>query len=169
MKVIFLDIDGVLNTSKTFDDTELEIEIDDFRVEFLKRIIDATDAKVVLSSSWKNYYHKVDDKIIPVHNNAIELNKILLKHGIKLFDIVPSCKCKADEINMYLSSHEVSSFVIIDDDSFGLMEFIGKGLIKTSNTLDGEMVIDMSCWLGLCEEQVEEAISILNNAKVKRR
>ena len=61
MKVIFLDVDGVLNTSKTFierkekhDKTGIwDLEIDEFRVEYLKQIIDATDAKVVLSSAWK--------------------------------------------------------------------------------------------------------------------
>ena len=61
MKVIFLDIDGVLNTSQTFIEIDNEfiktgkrrIEIDLDRVELLKEIVDATGAVIVLSSSWR--------------------------------------------------------------------------------------------------------------------
>lgn len=48
MKVIFLDIDGVLNTDETIDRIDVEyiktgikrIEIDEFRVEYLKQIVE---------------------------------------------------------------------------------------------------------------------------------
>ena len=54
MRVIFLDIDGVLN-----HDTSMELTKDywtkpeTYLIERLKKIIDATDAKIVLSSDWR--------------------------------------------------------------------------------------------------------------------
>ena len=95
MKVIFLDIDGVLNTSETFkirEQIEKEtgiwnIEIDEFRVEYLKQIIDDTGAKVVLSSGWKKDFENIDGKIIPIHEKGIGLLNILNKHCIELYDI----------------------------------------------------------------------------------
>lgn len=44
MKVIFLDIDGVLNTNDTFVNSDIETEkdilIDEFRVEYLRQIVE---------------------------------------------------------------------------------------------------------------------------------
>ena len=73
MKVVFLDVDGVLNTAKTFERVynsfknsgKRELEIDSFRLEYLKKITDETDAKIVLSSTWRRFFQKIDGKIIP--------------------------------------------------------------------------------------------------------
>jgi histidinol phosphatase-like enzyme len=52
MKVIFLDIDGVLNSSHYFQTrTSKDIDIDVTRLPLLKRLIDETEANIVLSSS----------------------------------------------------------------------------------------------------------------------
>ena len=59
MKVIFLDIDGVLNSDEYVDKVKksdiqgIERDIDIEKVKLLKRAIDETGAKVVLSSSWR--------------------------------------------------------------------------------------------------------------------
>ena len=56
MKVIFLDIDGVLN-SRRYDakrDKNGNTNIDETRLPLVKRIVDATGARIVLSSSWRN-------------------------------------------------------------------------------------------------------------------
>ena len=56
-KYIFLDIDGVLNTHKSM---VLPMMIDNHQqfdpacVEALNNIIQATDAKIVITSSWRN-------------------------------------------------------------------------------------------------------------------
>jgi hypothetical protein len=52
MKVIFLDIDGVLNVNHRERDDYGSAFHDNF-VENLKRIIDSTGAKIVVSSSWR--------------------------------------------------------------------------------------------------------------------
>ena len=72
MKVIFLDIDGVLNAEEDFydengnrkkiapqlrtTDGEIYNGISQKRVSSLLKIVEATGAKIVLSSSWKDGY-----------------------------------------------------------------------------------------------------------------
>ena len=51
--MIFLDIDGVICTSKTGKPI-----IRDVLLEQLKRVVDACDAKVVLSSDWRRSEHR---------------------------------------------------------------------------------------------------------------
>ena len=57
MKIIFLDIDGVLNSigwvERTKGTAYEDKEIDPSKVRLLKQIIDKTDAKIVLSSTWR--------------------------------------------------------------------------------------------------------------------
>jgi len=58
MKTLFLDIDGVLNSLSRQDDSgELFREIFPEHVKALNRIVRATAAKVVLSSSWRYLIH----------------------------------------------------------------------------------------------------------------
>lgn len=57
MRVIFLDIDGEL-TYAGYSNEETH-NIDSEKVALLKEIVDATDAKIVLSSSWKYGYDKI--------------------------------------------------------------------------------------------------------------
>ena len=54
MKVIFLDVDGVLNSQQLFEKCEDDqlISVDEDNIKNLKTIVDATGAKIVLSSSW---------------------------------------------------------------------------------------------------------------------
>lgn len=53
-KIIFLDIDGVLNTQETLRKSHNGIiGIDPYKVLLLDRIVQATGAEVVLSSSWR--------------------------------------------------------------------------------------------------------------------
>jgi len=52
MKVIFLDIDGVLNVIPQGHDKYGGIFHPEF-VENLRTIIEATDAKIVISSTWR--------------------------------------------------------------------------------------------------------------------
>ncbi len=52
MKVIFLDIDGVLK------DDHYDAEFQDECFERLKRIVDATSAIIILTSSWRINYWK---------------------------------------------------------------------------------------------------------------
>ena len=56
MKIIFLDIDGVLNSEMyewSRGEDRADNRIDLSRVRLLKDIVSATDAKIVLSSTWR--------------------------------------------------------------------------------------------------------------------
>src|SRR5436305_6195221 len=53
MKVIFLDIDGVLNCSKTPNPRDFPYIVDKKLLARFKKLMDRTGAKVVLSSSWR--------------------------------------------------------------------------------------------------------------------
>lgn len=50
-KIIFLDIDGVLNNAKSDISDLFVIETD--LLQILKKIVDSTDASIVLSSTWR--------------------------------------------------------------------------------------------------------------------
>ena len=179
MKVIFLDIDGVLNTSETFIKRKQDwektgiwnLEIDEFRVEYLKRIIDETEAKVVLSSAWRRDFENVSGKVIPIHEKGEALQNILKKYDIELYDILRKgySLLREDLITIWLNEHpDVESFIIIDDATTHLKRFIGKELIKTSFLADGVMLQNMDDCMGLCEDHIDIAIKKLNKCKVKK-
>jgi histidinol phosphatase-like enzyme len=50
MKVIFLDVDGVLNSQQLFEKCEDDqlISVDEDNIKNLKTIVDATGAKIIL-------------------------------------------------------------------------------------------------------------------------
>ena len=60
LKILFLDIDGVLNSAR-YDALRLPDQgnIDETRLPLLQRIIGETQAKIVLSSSWRTELNMV--------------------------------------------------------------------------------------------------------------
>lgn len=154
MKVIFLDIDGVLNDAASDSRTPLGfVGIDPDKVEKLKLIVDATDSKVVLVSTWKEEWEpgKAD---IEQSADAVYMLKMLSDHGVHLFDRTRDCiRDRGNGIVTWLSLHnDVDSFVILDDNIFPDYETLNltKHLVKTS----------YGC-CGLMMEHVNQAIQIL--------
>ena len=171
MKIIFLDIDGVLNTSQTFIDIHKEwkttgirrVEIDEFRVKYLADIIKETNAKIVLSSSWRIFWN---DKLVPLNNQSKELERIFNKYNIKIFS--KTCygkfKLRQEEIDDWLNNHNnIDNFIIIDDESFDLNKYVGNKLIKTSIVSEGDIIRNMDDCIGLSKEHISKAIKLLNN------
>lgn len=168
MKVIFLDVDGVLNNSYTFSDINYEImygygrrvEIEDEKVEFLKQIVDATDAKIVLSSSWRTFFHKYNEKdIVPIFEKGLELKNKLENHGLEIYDLTgfDYNGNRENEIRAYLEKHDdISGFLIIDDCMDDVNGLFSDKTIKTKfyGLNRGN--------LGLTEKHVPIAIDILN-------
>lgn len=85
MKVIFCDIDGVLNEDTTPTRTKSRvIFIDEEKLLRLKRIVDATGAKIVLSSTWRY------DRDNPSYNaDFLELQEAFHKAGLVFYDYTP--------------------------------------------------------------------------------
>lgn len=178
--MLFLDIDGVLNTADTEEKANSIVYIDEFRVEYLRQIVEVTDAKIVLSSSNRVHFKKVYDKVVPVSDRdcyAPDFINILNKYGLSLYDVVPIIKNvsgkevkRQDEIKRWLLQHDdVESFVILDDETTFLMDFVDTNLIKLNNLPIGEMVCDMRDSIGLGEEHIKLAIDILNNKDMNKK
>ena len=121
MKVLFLDIDGVLNrfgdengvgaTKETADGTTL-IGIDRALLTIYKTILERVDPIVVLSSTWR---------VVP------ELREHLRKTGVYFHDVTPvfdpSRFLRGHEIQAWLKEcAEEPRYAIIDDDSDVLPE-----------------------------------------------
>lgn len=160
MKVIFLDIDGVLN-SRRYDakrDKNGNTNIDETRLPLVKNIVDATGARIVLSSSWRNDWD-VDPALC--RDDGVYINNSFEKYGLKIYSKTPYlgiCAQRREEVKKWLADciEEVESFVIIDDYRFGWGELSGNFVITNPNF-----------GLGLEEEHVERAIEILNGAERK--
>ena len=108
MKVIFLDIDGVLNSDDYIDIAKnsqgIERHIDIDKVKLLKKVIDETGAKTVLTSSWRN------------SNDIGPLRELLAKYEI-YFDVTPFINWERGlEIKQWLLEHNrVEDYIILDD------------------------------------------------------
>ena len=152
MKVIFLDIDGVLN-SRQYDLNRGENEgnIDISRLSLLKQLVLCTGAKIVLTSSWRTYWDANGEQTDEIGK---ELEGSFLHSGITLFDKTPDIdNDRAKEIKSWLELHpNVVSFVIIDDMKFGWGE-LETNVVKT----------DYLIGRGLEVQHVEKAISILSH------
>ena len=174
MKIIFLDIDGVLNTSKTFEDIYFEnkntgvfrIEIDEFRVAFLKEIVDLTGANIVLTASMRGCLKKQNGVIVGINNQGQQLLEIFSKYNLEIFDITPTDKksSRKNEILMWLHYNgDVESFLILDDEIGDLDIFIDNGLLHIRNNIE-EFNANNN---GLCGHHIDTAVSILNEKQEK--
>ena len=121
MKVLFLDIDGVLNNTQTRETFEDYIFVSDDKILLLKQIIDATDAKIVLSSSWRKGW-RFKDQNPACANEDVRLFKAL-EYKLKEFDIELISYTghfwhRGKEIDNWLKSwdgEKIESYVILDD------------------------------------------------------
>jgi len=148
MKVIFLDIDGVLNSTNTKHYTSYTHStfVDNKMLSRLKRIIKDTGAEVVLSSDWR--YDKEDERY---NQDFIELRDLLSDHGIEFYGFTPEIHNapRSEEIYEFLKSHtEITNYVVLDDriDACTQLEYFVRTLMS----------------VGLTDENVDQAIEILN-------
>lgn len=137
MKVIFLDIDGVLNTevymrhlfyiheqigvkdykaikaSKLYRD-EYGHWLDPMAVDMLKWVIEATEAKIVISSTWRNSGLEVMQEMWASRSLPGDVISITPNHRPRTGTSLQRGK----EIQEWLDQHpEVTHYVIIDDDA----------------------------------------------------
>ena len=164
MKVLFLDIDGVLNSNFWNETHQMEISdgilVDEEKVKLLSEILRTTQAKIVFHSGWK-YWYNVD--LHPLRYEAANLLSILEKYGLKIYDKTPDLATyeikinkkfsliKAAEILLWLEAHnDVNSYIVLDDLDLH-NDVILQHQIKTDSSV------------GLSEENVIQAIDMLLN------
>ncbi len=162
MKVIFLDIDGVLNSNFWNDAHQREISdgtlIDGGKIQLLGQLIKSTKAKVVLHSGWKFWF---DHEMKPLRKESERLKSMLEEEGIEIDDMTPDHSTedirksrkfslvKANEILVWISEHDnVDKWIVIDDLDLH-NEKIGKHQIQTNASV------------GLTIENINEAEKML--------
>ena len=155
MKLIFLDIDGVLNYVGCKSRAPSGcLGIEEEKVKLLRKIIDKTGAIVILTSTWKTEWFPTAF-ISELSKDGQYLERELAKHNVfiraKTED--PSWSQRGLGILDFLNnwSEPVESFVIIDDESFDFKEVDLKNKhVKTSFAN------------GLLLRHVAQSINILN-------
>lgn len=129
VRVIFLDIDGVLNSNFWNENHQTEISdgrlIDIEKIRLLSTLIKNTNAKIVLHSGWKFWF---DSALHPLRKEAEHLKKLFQQEGLTLADVTSDHSTeeirkskkfslvKASEILAWLDEHkEVNKWIVIDD------------------------------------------------------
>ncbi len=123
--VIFLDVDGVLNTSHTDERTPIGfVGVEDKYIEFLQELVKDYNADIVLTSDWKEEWEpKYEDCGIDIQY----LWNKLKKYGLCIIDKTTD-RSKGNDattgrgagIHDYLKTHpEITNWVVIDDNFFG--------------------------------------------------
>lgn len=150
MRVVFLDIDGVLNSDRydrVRDMTALS-NIDETRLPLLKEIVGATGALIVLTSSWRGHW---DENPAKRDESGQYIDGLFEKYGLKIYGKTGAAAGgRAEEIKVWLSGRPVSAFAIIDDYPFGWGD-LTPFLVKT-NPHSG---------FGLEKEHVQTAVALL--------
>ena len=140
MKVIFLDIDGVLNSvdymnvlhmlkhgvgDKSVETSDHHGQLFDPRcVKFLDYIVQMTGAKIVITSTWRRAGLKAmqdlwDERDLPGEVIAVTCSSYEVDGEI--IDRNPyqgrQGVCRGHEIQQWLNDNKLESYVILDDDS----------------------------------------------------
>ena len=169
MKVIFLDIDGVMK------EEDYDAEFKDECFARLKRIVDETGAEIILSSSWRIYYWQfVENGYMPNEKwsesdseGILDLYRHFEKYGLKVagrtdYTIRSGPSSRPDEIRRWIADKEdLESFCIIDDDDFYRWKWLSQFLVITRVRTTNER--GYPDWQRtLSDADVERAIAILN-------
>jgi hypothetical protein len=162
MKIIFLDIDGVLNVYCEGRD-QFGCTFHTNFVENLRNIIDKTGAKIVISSSWRTdgldvmkelwKYRDLPGEVIDVTPDSY----YLINEGkFEFYDQVE----RGHEIQYWLDKHkEVTNYVIIDDDN-DMLDNQRENFVRTANNMHHDDCVDIGYGLTkICSEKVIQILS----------
>jgi len=163
-KIIFLDIDGVLNTKWWYTQMNRNTPKDKYGYAFdpkavanLRRIVEDTGADIVISSSWKFMgldklramwnERELAGNVIDVTPNGM-CDEVLLTADL---DNMGVTRCRGNEIREWLMQHsDVTHYVILDDMNDILQEQESHFI-----WIDPEV--------GITTENVEQTIMMLNH------
>lgn len=170
-KVIFLDIDGVLNDEDTGYSWEKQEERGYIDPEFVKNlswIVDETGAEIVLSSSWRNaYFRDARNNFEHTGEELKELFENLDYYHLKIPGMTPRYfngpYGRPFEIRAWLCCRPyVESFVILDDDTFWQWNWLESNFVCTRHEVPREDGRYSSPYIkGLDRGFAEQAVRIL--------
>lgn len=133
MKIIFLDIDGVVNCISTKVRAPSKVVgVEQRLISRIKQIVEATGAKLVLSSTWRQdwFYEHMGGNDWPY------LRDEFAKQNLYFIDHTPLHKDRnrGREIQDWLenTSYDVTSYVIIDDEMYDIRDLHKGHMVKTS-------------------------------------
>ena len=105
MKILFLDIDGVVNCESTAQRHRGAIGIDPYMALLVARIVERTGAKVVLSSTWRLWADARDEVRSQVCDFIDSTSSI-------------AGASRGEEIQDWIDLHpEITKYAILDDDT----------------------------------------------------
>lgn len=124
MKVIFLDVDGVLSHRGTFSNFDRNC------LALLADIVEQTDAKIVISSSWREDENNLNflmarlgdfnlhEKVVGKTPILWELSEMVWNDDTGPMDVVGWIGQRGHEIEKFIKSDliDIEKFVILDDD-----------------------------------------------------
>lgn len=143
MNVVFFDVDGVLNSEKFLCDKQGEF-INPKNVANLKMIVDATQAKLVISKAHvRELIGRLADAGLEVYGATPSGDELRNKYG----NYTRACAVKE-----YVTANSVEGYVILDDmDMDWEIHGLDSHWINTENVL-----------VGLTEADARNAVSIIN-------
>lgn len=133
MRIIFTDIDGVLNPHWRSKWAKKSIEL-------YNKLCKEYDLKVVITSTWR------------IAHTKEQLQSIFTDQGIELeiYDYTPVLSsARGIEIVDWLNNNEVDDFVIIDDKTSDIEPYINN-------------VVKCRSWIGFTMDEYKEVENILN-------
>lgn len=156
MKIIFLDVDGVLNTEKSRSRCGNYIGIDNDKLLRVKRIVIETGAKIVLVSTWKQNWERLQGRKIYRDKSADYLDRKFRKIGLTVYDktsdwVEGKYLSRGEGVLEYIYRKRIKTFAIIDDYQF---DYDGCGLT--------DCYVKINNKIGITDENVQQAMGILN-------
>lgn len=150
MKIIFLDFDGVITTYNS------KWKIDMNNIKIINDICDKTNAKIVVTSSWR-IGHRGDvlafngylTQYIIEHNYLDNVQDTFDKFIGNIVGMTESIGgWRGDEIKLYMNEHpEVENYVILDDDSdmcdYQLFNFVQTDTYEGITERDAKLCVDI--------------------------
>lgn len=145
MKVIFLDFDGVLNNNSYFLNSKEKAPffLQDEKMILLKQIVDTTNAKIVLSTSWREIWNSDLDI-------SLKLKDYFNSFDLSVYDVTKNINYNRPlEISTWLKENNVNSYVILDDIADPWYEHVNNVVVTNKE------------FNGLSQDDVNKAIDIL--------
>ena len=157
MKVLFLDVDGVLNCVEDWIEEDVLghpfnkgcNQINRTKLALLQRVVNETGCKIVLSSTWRKFFElPVFHAMLKDRGFVSEADVFIGKTPEKFSNSV-----RGVEIRMWLENHpEVTTYAIVDDDN-DMLEVQTPYFVRTDNSR------------GMSYKDAVAIIAILNGGK----